>query len=251
MNLSKWFVKPEELGSMGNVRLLEITESVTNEIETDENNNYWKYRPFDEIRTTLQTKYHLSQDTPVVLYTREKLMAAARFAWLLHWIGCRHIRILIGQLDLSISIPVPSQTGSLPRLPLRPEVRLTCCQLAEECLSPTSQWIDVRTYAEYSGEITGYPFVRHSGHIPGFQFDPLDGIYGELDGTVTWQELEACLRAMLTTHRHEPTVKRIIYMCGTGWRASLSAIFADVLNLAETIVVLDSGWFEWSEEYLR
>ena len=250
MNLSKWFVQPDELGSMDRVCLLEVTEDVTNEIETDDNNNYWKYRSFDEIRTILQTKYHISQDTPVVLYTREKLMAAARFAWLLHWIGCDHIRILIGHLDLSMDIPRRLETGSLPHRPLRPEVRITCCQLAEERVSPTSQWIDVRTYAEYAGEITGYPFVRHAGRIPGFEYDPLDGIYGELDGTVTWQELEECLRAMLTTHRHQPNVKRIVYMCGTGWRASLSAIFADILGLAETIVLLDLGWFEWSEKYL-
>lgn len=40
-------------------------------------------------------------------------------------------------------------------------------------------------------------------------------------------------------------------MCGTGWRASLTAIFAKELNIADTITVLDSGWFEWSEEYLH
>ena len=38
-------------------------------------------------------------------------------------------------------------------------------------------------------------------------------------------------------------------MCGTGWRASLAAIFAEILQLAEVITVLDSGWYEWSERY--
>ena len=39
-------------------------------------------------------------------------------------------------------------------------------------------------------------------------------------------------------------------MCGTGWRASLTAIFAEILlQLANVITVLDSGWYEWSEQY--
>jgi 3-mercaptopyruvate sulfurtransferase SseA len=40
-------------------------------------------------------------------------------------------------------------------------------------------------------------------------------------------------------------------MCGTGWRASLAGIFAKELDLAEIITVLDSGWFEWSEQYFE
>ncbi|CAF0935813.1 unnamed protein product [Rotaria sordida] len=251
MNISKWFIRSDEILSIKNFYLLNITSDITNDIETDKNNNYWKYCSFDEIKEKLLNKYHISQETFIVLYTKEKLMMAARFAWLLYWIGCKNIKILIEKIDPSLFMRNFSQISNLPNIPLRPNVRLTCDQLSNEFLSLTTKFIDVRTYKEYSGEITGYSYVRHSGHIPNFQYDPLNGIYGEINGDITWNELEEYLKMMSKINIYDKNMKKIIYMCGTGWRASLAAIFAEVLNLADTITVLDSGWFEWSERYLE
>ncbi|CAF1172648.1 unnamed protein product [Adineta steineri] len=250
MKISQWFIRSDELLLIKNFYLLNITSDVMSDIETDKNNNFWKYRSYEEIREIILKKYQISQDTFVVLYTRGKLMMAARFAWLLYWIGCNHIRILIGNIESSLFMNNISQSLSLPNLPLRPEVILTCSQLSNEFLCSTTKFIDVRTYREYSGEITGYSYIRHAGRIPNFEYDPLDGIYGQINGDITWDELEAYLHLMSKTNIYEKDVKRIVYMCGTGWRASLSAIFAAELNLAKTITVLDSGWFEWSELYL-
>jgi 3-mercaptopyruvate sulfurtransferase SseA len=250
MNISKWFIRSEEIASVKNLYLLNVTSDITNDIETDENNNYWKYCSFDQIRETILIKYRISQDSFVVLYTKDKLMMAARFAWLLHWIGCMHIRILIGQIDPSLISNKLSQSPILPNVPLRPEVRLTCDELLREFRFSTTQFIDVRTYEEYSAEITGYCYVRRGGRIPNFQFDPLDGIYDQINGDITWNELEEYLQLMSRTHLRDKNTQRIVYMCGTGWRASLAAIFAEELNLAKIITVLDSGWFEWSERFL-
>ncbi|CAF4881309.1 unnamed protein product, partial [Rotaria sp. Silwood1] len=251
MNISKWFIRPDEIFSIKNLHLLNITSDIMNDIETDKNNNYWKYYSYDEIREKLLNKYRISQESFIVLYTKEKLMMVARFAWLLYWIGYKHIKILIGQIDPSLFIMNFSQVLNLPNLPLRPEVRLTCDQLSNEFLSQTTKFIDVRTYKEYSGEITGYSYIRRSGHIPNFQYDSLDGLYAQINGDITWNELENYLKIMSNTNTYDNNIKKIIYMCGTGWRASLAAIFAEELNLACTISVLDSGWFEWSEEYLK
>ena len=251
MKIFKWFIRPEDLFRMKNFYLLNVTAEVTNDIETDDNENFWKYRNLDEIRERLMNKYQISQETFVVLYTADLLMGAARVAWLLHWIGCKNVRILIGAIDSSWSIPRPLSSGRLPKTPERSETRLICSDLFEEFSSPTTRFIDVRTYAEYSGLITGYPFVRYAGRIPYFQFDRLNGIYGNIEGTISWNDLEKYLRWMSQTNVRTTDVRRIVYMCGTGWRASLSAIFADVLELAEVITVLDSGWYEWSEKYLK
>jgi 3-mercaptopyruvate sulfurtransferase SseA len=56
---------------------------------------------------------------------------------------------------------------------------------------------------------------------------------------------------MSRTNIYNKKAKRLVYMCGTGWRASLAGIFAEELDLAEIITVLDSGWFEWSEQYFE
>jgi thiosulfate/3-mercaptopyruvate sulfurtransferase len=249
MNISKWFIRSEEIFSIKNLYFLNITSEIMNDIETDEYNNYWKYRSFKIIRETILNKYRISQNSFVILYTKEKLMMVARFAWLLYWIGYNHIRILIGKIDPSLFINNPSESIHLPNASLRPEVRLTCNELFNEFLSQTTKFIDVRTYKEYSGEITGYSYVRRTGRIPNFQYDPLDGMYGQMNGDITWNELEKYLKIMSKIHSYDRNIKRIVYMCGTGWRASLAAIFAEELNLTETITVLDSGWFEWSERF--
>ena len=249
MKISRWFITAEELTLVADPYLLQVTSEVTNDLESDEKENFWKYRSIEAVRETLLNKYHLSQERFIVLYTREELMAAARVAWLLYWLGCDQIRILLGRVDPALHRPSSSPL-TLPLRPLRPEVRLTCFQLSEAFRSPSNtRFIDVRTWKEHSGQITGYPFVRHAGRIPHFQFDPLDGVYGDIPGTITRAELEAYLQLMSRTTRVGE--ERLVYMCGTGWRASLSAIFAEVLELAPLVTLLDSGWFEWSERFRK
>ena len=168
----------------------------------------------------------------------------------MYWIGFKRIRILIGKIDSSLFINNLFHVSNLLNVPLRPEVRLTCDELLNEFRSQVTKFIDVRTYREYSGEITGYTYVRQAGRIPNFEYDPLDGIYGEINGDITWNELEEYFEIISRLNKPDKTIKRIVYMCGTGWRASLAAIFAEELNLAQIITVLDSGWYEWSERYL-
>lgn len=247
MKISKWFVQPHEIISIKNLYLLHVNSDMMNDIETDRNNNYWKYCSYDEIRDKLVNKYFLSMDSFIVLYTNDKLMMAARFAWLLHWIGYENVRILIGKFPHLYINQI--NISKLPKNPIRPQVRVTCDELSKEFLSQTTKFLDVRTYEEYSGKTTGYSYIRHAGRIPYFEYDLFNGFYGDINGDVTWNEIEEYFKIISNVNKHE-NIKKIIYMCGTGWRASLAAVFAQELNLADKISVLDSGWFEWSEEYL-
>jgi molybdopterin synthase sulfurtransferase len=255
MNIHKWFIKPDELNKIEHAYLLHITAELMNEFETDDNKHYWKYRPIHDIRTRLLDKYRISQDTFIVLYTHDELMSAARFAWLLHWIGCEHIRILIGHADCSLNTSHRSESSStvyLPCRPVRPDIVMTCDDLFDAFTCTMNTFVDVRTYDEYIGRITGYPFVRYAGRIPHFLFDPMNGLYGDLQGTIDWQTLETSIDLMKTIYeQHIPRTARLIFVCGTGWRASLSAIFADILELADRISVVDSGWYEWSERFIH
>ena len=226
MNISRWFITPEELCLVENPYLLHLTADLMNDIETDEKNNYWKYRPFEHVREILSHKYRITLETFVILHTDEELMMAARFAWLLYWIGCKHIRILIGKIDPTSLTDPPCGVATLPSAPLRPRVRMTCDELLAGFEGSTTELIDVRTYTEYCGETTGYTYVRRAGRIPNFQYDPLDGIYERIKGDITWSELEDYLQMMSKANTPAKTTKRLVYMCGTGWRASLAAIFA-------------------------
>lgn len=245
----KWFLRAEDCSTIENLFLLEITPEIVNEIECDEEENYWKYRSYEQIREILITKYPIPFHAVIGLHTRGELMMLARFAWLLYWIGYEHIRIIIGKIEW-MNPPIQSSINDLPFVPLRPNVRLTCLELFDEFSSPTTQFLDVRSFEEYSGQTTGYSYVRHAGRIPYFLFDRLDNIYESLPGDILWSELQEYLRIISTNHRMDSSCKRLIYMCGTGWRASLAGIFAEELHLTETITVLDSGWYEWSERFL-
>ena len=39
--------------------------------------------------------------------------------------------------------------------------------------------------------------------------------------------------------------KRLVFYCGTGWRASEAFFYALVMGI-KNITVYDGGWFEWS-----
>ena len=247
-NISDWFITGEELTTIDDPYVLNVTNEVTNDLETDANENFWKFRSIEDVRETLLNKYGISQERFVVLYTREELMAASRVAWLLYWLGYEQIRILLGHVEPVWPHRPPSTSPpTVPLVPRRPEVLITCPQLRETFRCSKTRFIDVRTWEEYSGQITGYPFVRSSGRIPRFEFDPLNGIYGDIPGTITREQLEDYLQLMSTTTFPRQGIERLVYMCGTGWRASLTAIFADILELAPVITLLDSGWYEWSE----
>lgn len=246
MNLNKWFISSEDLSQIPDFYLIVITAERMTEIESDEESQFWKYRSIAELDPILR----ISLDTLIVLSTDGVLMAAARYAWLLYWLGFHRIRILIGPIDPQWKTRPLSTTSQLPRSPLRPEVRVVCDDLFELFRSSDTTLIDVRTFEEYSGQITGYSYIRYAGRIPFFQYDPLNGIYGEISGRISWTDLENYLRLMRQSAFYRNFINRqIVFMCGTGWRASLSAIFADILESAHVITVLDSGWYEWSERY--
>lgn len=247
MNISKWFIRAEELVDIDDFHLLRIDAERMNEIETDEMENYWKYRSIDELKKI----HRFSLDKFIVLYTEDELMSAARYAWFLHWFGFNRIRILIGSIDPSWKICSDSfSTRSSFESPLRSDVRMICDELFDEFRSLDTVFVDVRTYEEYQGQITGYDYVKYAGRIPFFQFDPLNSFYSEISGRISWSQLEKSLQRMKTNEFYQNlSCRRLVFMCGTGWRASLSAIFADVLDLAEIVTVLDSGWFEWSERF--
>ena len=150
MNISQWFIRAEELRAFEAFFLLPLDAQELSEIETDQLNNYWKYRSIAQLKHILR----IPTDTLIVLSTEEALMAAARYAWMLHWLGYARVRILIGPIDPTWKTrPRPSFSRLPASAPLRPQVRMTCADLFEAFRSSNTALVDVRTYAEYSGQI--------------------------------------------------------------------------------------------------
>jgi thiosulfate/3-mercaptopyruvate sulfurtransferase len=214
----------------------------------------WNRVPDERLEQILLAQ-GITRDTAVVLYGRETAVAA-RIACVLLYAGVEDVRLLNGgfgawtragyEVDTATRQPIPAHNfgGSIPAHPEfivdTPEVRALLAR-------NEAQLVSVRSWAEYSGETSGYSFVKRAGHIPG-------AIWGRSGSDP--QHMQDCTNIDDTMRNYEEIASiwreagvdphtRLIFYCGTGWRAS-QAFFCAYLMGWSNIAVYDGGWFEWS-----
>ena len=107
--------------------------------------------------------------------------------------------------------------------------------------------VSVRSWAEYTGQISGYPFIQARGRIAGAVWGQGGNdlhqmeAYRNGDNTMrNYHEIAAFWRAEGITPD-----KQVIFSCGTGWRAA-EAFFCAYLMGWPRIALYDGGWLEWS-----
>ena len=108
--------------------------------------------------------------------------------------------------------------------------------------------VDVRSWNEYSGQTTGYDYMKEKGRIPNAVWgyagsDPHHmEDYEEKNGALkNLEEIEKLWNESGITSE-----KKVIFYCGTGWRASEAFFIAHLLGW-QNISVYDGGWMEWSQ----
>ncbi|CAF1021206.1 unnamed protein product, partial [Didymodactylos carnosus] len=136
-------------------------------------------------------------------------------------------------------------------MPLRPDTLMTCTALNEilNLHGNSIRLIDVRTLNEYIGKTTGYSYVKIAGRIKGAIYDQTDGIFGRISNQTAAYDnktfifphsnyfQEKWLNIGLDSEVN--SFSKLVFMCGTGWRASLAAIYAEYLGF-KNVAVLDS-----------
>jgi thiosulfate/3-mercaptopyruvate sulfurtransferase len=123
-----------------------------------------------------------------------------------------------------------------------PQVRI---MLAEE----NSLLVSVRSWEEYIGATSGYPWLAPRGRIAGAVWAAsgtgADDIqyYRSPDGTMrSYPEIEASWRqAGITPDR------RVAFYCGTGWRAAEAFLYVHLMGWPH-VSVYDGGWLEWCQD---
>ena len=110
----------------------------------------------------------------------------------------------------------------------------------------------IRTWAEFSGQTSGYPYIATPGDIPGARWGRA-GVDGDVNSMSDFQRDDGTMKpsAEITTMWREQGIERhqlTVFYCGTGWRASLAFFYAWLMGW-EQIAVFDGGWFEWSSVY--
>jgi len=203
----------------------------------------------------------INDNTTVIVYGSKMSSAVTRVYWALRYAGV-DVRILNGgyqawvanggTAETTANNPVAGTMTLNPQTQLKaltPEVYTYATYFRNHGTLPAGTVVvDVRKQDEYSGAIVGYndPNITRKGRIPGAVWgdSPSNaGVYADTDGTMrSYTEIRDLWNAAGIT-----SDKTLIFYCGTGWRSTLSFLYADLMGYSK-IKNYDS-WYVWGTYY--
>jgi thiosulfate/3-mercaptopyruvate sulfurtransferase len=228
----------------------------TNAIEEEPT---WNRVSDQELEAVLPA-HGLTHEKTVVLYSKDR-SAATRVASILMYAGARDVRLLDGGLEAWTSAgydvemephePVPVEAFG-PTVPAHPEYILDTDEVTDLLEDDEAVLVSVQSWSEYIGETSGYTYMQRKGRIagalwghPGSESQGMEH-YRNIDHTMrSYHEIESVWRDEGITPD-----QRVIFYCGTGWRAS-EAFFRAYLMGWPDISIYDGGWVEWSLDESR
>jgi thiosulfate/3-mercaptopyruvate sulfurtransferase len=216
----------------------------------------WNLRDDDQLQETFG-ELGLESRAPIVV-TGRSMIAAARVAWTLRYVGAERVSLLSDGLTGWIRRGYPTATRHVQARSVRfagtvrKEMRASLWQLE----NAADAWIaDVRSPAEFRGEVSGYSYLAARGRIPGSihagDADDHAGVYVDADGRLSSPETIAALWESRGLHLNATATrfeKDVVFVCGGGWRASLAYWFAYSLGIRNA-KVCPEGWGGWSTVY--
>jgi len=193
----------------------------------------------------------LHRASTVVFYGDKSNWYACFAYWLFRLYGAPSLRILDGgrqawireERPMTQEEPAENTAVSVPKPAINDGLRATWREVSE-AINDGVQLLDVRTPAEYRGDVlteAGYPEegAQRAGHIPGALSVPWDIAVGD-DGLVL---SDATLRARLEAHGVDLKRPAITY-CRIGERSAHTWFVLHEL-LGITARNYDGSWTEW------
>jgi thiosulfate/3-mercaptopyruvate sulfurtransferase len=205
-------------------------------------------KPFEQLLGTSGVK----NDTTVILYGDKSNWFAAYAFWLLKYFGHSDVRLMNGGRKKWITEGRPLTTGSYQPEPVtyiaRPPdhtIRALRKQVFEYIDAPHISFVDVRSLAEFSGEVTAPDHLQlegamRGGHIPGAV-------------NISWsQTLQADgtfkpageLQRLYENFKVTPD-KNVVVYCRIGERSSHSWFVLKYLLGYPQVTNYDGSWAEW------
>jgi thiosulfate/3-mercaptopyruvate sulfurtransferase len=231
----------------------------------------WDRRTPEELKAALE-QHGISSDTTVVLYGKYMdpdnedefpgsaagHIGAIRCAFIMMYAGVKDVRILNGGFqswkDAGYALSredvarqaVPEFGSPLPALP---ELAVDVPEAKTMIRSEDADLVCVRSYPEYTGEVSGYNYIEAKGRIQGAVFANCGSDayhmenYRNVDHTIReYHETEEIWRSSgITKDKH------LAFYCGTGWRGSEAWLNAWLMGWPR-VSVFDGGWFGWSKD---
>ena len=204
-------------------------------------------------------KYGFEADDTVIA-SGEDPMASYRLAIVLRYMGVKDVRVLNGGFAAWKAAGYPVETKSNPppkvrsfgtQIPGRPQLIDELAEVKVGLTKPDAfTLVDVRTWAEFIGETSGYKYHFRKGRIPG-------SVYGQ--ATFKGKNSLSPYRNIDNTMRNAGEIRKLwdesgidtrthlSFFCGGGWRAAEVLTFAQVMGLSETSLYSD-GWIGWSND---
>ena len=242
----------------------------------------WNLRPDAHLQQVL-AEYGLVPDTPkrILLFDNIQLAcgrvqsrfdASARLFSILHYFGFSNIAII---LDPAIhpgfpdefaaqhqdvvrrlaSQPIPSkarlsENDSLHRdrwIPKHPDHFVSYEIMGQLIAGKLGLYrlLDARSAEEYAGVFTGYDYIPLAGKIPTAE----SIINGDYQVSAT-ENLGAVLARLAATMARKGIghADRIVWYCGTGWRASRMCALTQALGYTN-VGIYDGGWNDWHQRH--
>lgn len=201
-------------------------------------------------------KNGITTDTTVVLYGSDS-MPAFRVAVILKYMGVKDVRVVNGgftawknsNFDVETKVNAKESVSAFGAVvPANPDYIIDLPE-AKEILAnkSTSTLVDIRSWDEYIGKISGYDYIKPKGRPAGAVWGHAGSDSSNLED---FRNIDHTMRngsdvlAMWEKDGINPDNKLSFY-CGTGWRAAEVLFYADVLGL-KNISLYDGGWNEWS-----
>lgn len=232
-------------------------------LDTDEfENGYprWHLKPVAELQQVIG-KLGITPETTVIVYSQQTI-AAARIWWVLNYAGVKDVRILNGGFgawqeagyagETAVNEPQATSFNAQPCEEWRATTEYVRANLNNERI-----WLaDARSTAEYRGEVSGYDYLALRGRIPGSlhigDADDKAQLYQDHDGTLrSLSEIKALwTQAGIKATPEGHVARELIFYCGSGWRSSLTFLYAYLLGYAN-IRNYSDGWSGWSTAYAQ
>lgn len=231
-------------------------------LNTDEfENGYprWHLKPVKELQAVIG-KLGITNETTVIVYSKQTI-AAARVWWILNYAGVSDVRILDGGFaawqaagfagETTIHNPRAVTFTATPR----EHWRATTTYVQEQLESGRVWLADARSMAEYRGEVSGYDYLLQRGRIPGAvpigDADDKAMLYQTAAGhLLSPAEIAARWKRAGLKSIDNYFEREVIFYCGSGWRSSLTFLYAYLLGY-QNIRNYSDGWSGWSTTYTQ
>lgn len=196
------------------------------------------------------SRWGIDRTTQVVAYDDSGGMYAARFWWLLRWLGHDRVAVLDGGIKAWVAAggTLDSRTTATGAARFVPEVRATAAVDAagvqRALAAGTHTLVDARAPDRYAGRVE--PIDPVAGHVPGACNFPFQRNLGPDGRFLAPDELARRWRALLADRRAED----VICMCGSGVTACHNLLALEIAGLAGARLYAGS-WSEWIRDPSR